>query len=270
MSQKVSVLIIAQNVEQTVVRCLDSLKIFDEVVFVDGGSTDRTLEIAASYDNVKIYKNPWPGFVEQRNYSLEKASHEWCFMIDADEALNKDTAEEIYRVVNSNPSKVLYRIMRTEYYLGEQIESGYGKSEYQERLFIKNRVRYSGGVHHTHLIDGKETFETSELIENFPSKYRILHDNRYGLNEWIRKLPRFAVTVAEEKIQRGKKTNAFIVFLSFVGTFFQIWFKCLKLGKVGIVIAFQTAIYRSLVKLIMYERSEIGFDEKQNKGESLG
>ncbi len=270
MSQKVSVLIIGQNCEQFLKRCLDSLVRFEEVVFVDGGSKDKTVEIANSYENVSVYVNAWPGFIEQRNFSLTKATHDWCFMIDADEMCEPVTVDEIYRVINNNPTKVMYRIVRTEYYLGKQLESGYGHSDYQERLFLKDRVKYFGGVHHGHLIDGKPSDQTPDLVGDFSRQFRIRHDESYGLNDWIIKLPRFSTVVAEEKIKANKKTSASLVFIAFVGTFFQIYFKSRSLGKVGFITAIQTAIYRCLVKLIIYEKQEIGFDQRQKESRNLG
>lgn len=270
MSQKVSVLIIGQNCAPFLRRCLDSLKRFDEVIFIDGGSKDDTIEIAKTYPNVSLYENPWPGFIEQRNFSLSKASHDWCFMIDTDEMVEEDTVEEIYRVINDNPNKVLYKIMRSEFYLGTQLETGYGRSDYQERLFIRDRVKYFGGNHHEHLIDGIPSKEKIELVAEFPKHFRIRHDESYGLHDWISKIPRFVLLVAEEKIQANKKTNAFLVFIAFVGTFFQIWIKNRGLGKVGFIIAIQTAVYRCLVKLKVYEHQQIGFDKKKSIDKYLG
>jgi glycosyltransferase involved in cell wall biosynthesis len=270
MSQKISVLLIAQNAEQHLARCLDSLKSFDEIIFVDGGSSDKSIEIAKKYPNVVIYENSWPGFIEQRNYSLSKASHDWCFMIDADEALGEGTAEEIYRVANNPNGKALFRIMRTEFYLGVKIESGYGRSNYQERLFLRKRILYSGGNHHEHLIDGNTTNESPELIANINSNYRVLHDETYGLTSWVKKLQRFALCVASEKIEKKGTTNIFIVLLSFPGTFLQIYLKSYRLGKVGFVVAVQTALYRCLVKLIVYEHQHIGFDTDNKTSNYLG
>lgn len=270
MSQKVSVLIIGQNCGPFLKRCLDSLIRFDEVVFIDGGSKDNTIQIAKSYPNVCLYENPWPGFIEQRNFSLIKATHDWCFMIDTDEMVEENTVDEIFQIVNNNPDKVLYKIMRTEYYLGTQLETGYGHSDYQERLFVRNRVKYFGGNHHGHLIDGIASTENQHLVGEFPKNLRIRHDESYGLNDWISKIPRFVLLVAEEKIQTNKKTNALLVLISFVGTFFQIWFKCRRLGKVGFVIATQTAVYRGLVKLKIYEHQHIGFDKNKLRNQYLG
>lgn len=270
MAAKISVLIIGQNAALTLDRCLSSVKAFEEVVYVDGGSTDDSIAIAKKYPNVVVHENKWPGFIPQRNFSLEKATHDWCFMIDADEAVCEDTVQEIYRVVNAGPEKPMYKIVRTEFYLGEKLESGFGKSDYQERLFDKKRVKYFGGVHHGHLIDGTPSGDVPEKVGAFDKKFRILHDETYGLKDWTIKLPRFAMIVAEEKINAGKKVTAFGVVFSFFWAFFQTMRKSLALGKVGFVIAVQTALYKCLVKLITYERNTIGFDNKTEEKKYLG
>lgn len=260
MSKKISVLLLTQNSEKFIKRCLDSLIRFDEVVMIDGGSTDRTLEIAKQYPNVAIHNNPWPGFIAQRNVSIDKASHEWCFMIDSDEKITEELVDEIYRIVNNNPDKVLYNICRTEYYLGQEVSSGHGKSWWQERLFVRDRVRYTGGNHHEHLIDGKPVHEQSDKIGFINRELRVLHDPTYGIEDWVKKVPRFTLLVANEKFEKGKRVGAFEVLATLYWTFFHIFKKSWKLGKLGFVISAQTAIFRALIKLIIYEKSQIGFN----------
>jgi len=262
MSKKISVLMLTQNSEKFIKRCMDSLIKFDEVVVIDGGSTDKTLEIAASYPNAAIYENEWPGFIAQRNFSIDKASHEWCFMIDSDEKLTPELADELYRVVNDNPDKVLYNVCRTEYYLGEEVSTGHGKSWWQERLFIKDRVRYTGGNHHEHLIDGKSVQEQADKVGHINQEYRVLHDPTYGIEDWAKKMPRFILLVANEKFEKGKRVGALEVLGTLFWTFFQIFKKSWPLGKLGFVISVQTAIFRALVKLVIYEKSKIGFSSK--------
>lgn len=270
MKEGVSVLIIAQDAALYLKRCLDSLKDFPEVILVDGGSRDNTAEIAQQYPNVRFYKNPWPGFIEQRNFSREKATYQWCFMIDADEALTPETAREILKIPQLKNPKVLYNIMRTEFYLGQAIEQGYGKSAYQERLFQTTRVSYGGTSHHSHFIDGKTTAEQKDLVGYFAPKLRILHDESYGLHAWVKKLPRFTLLIAQEKIDRGRRVYFLEVLFSFFYTFLQIFCKTVRQGKIGGVVALQTALYRTLVKLVIYERSAIGFEKRQREDESLG
>lgn len=257
-----SVLLLTQNSQDTLKRCLDSLIEFSEVVMVDGGSKDATIEMAKKYPNVVIHSNPWPGFVEQRNFSITKATKKWCFMIDSDEAATPELVAEIKAIVEKDDEKIaMYRVMRTEFYLGEAIEYGYGRSNWQERLFLTARVQYTGGVHHQHLIDGKHQSEQKHLIGDIKASARVLHDERYGLIDWLVKVPRFALLRADEKYRPERKIGKFDVFIAFVGTFFQILYQCRKQPRTAFIIAIQTAIFRCLVKLRLYERQHIGFDD---------
>ena len=72
-------------------RCLDSARdIVDEIIIVDTGSTDRTVEIAESY-GARVFNHPWEGsFSKARNYSLKYATCDWILILDADEELNKE------------------------------------------------------------------------------------------------------------------------------------------------------------------------------------
>jgi glycosyltransferase involved in cell wall biosynthesis len=260
---KISVLLLAQNSEKNLKRCLDSLVRFEEVVLVDGGSNDKTLEIAKEYKNVKVYVNRWPGFIEQRNFSIEKASYEWCFMIDSDEAATLELVDQIYKVANSNSDKVLYRIIRTEYYEGIEIKSQFGGPSLQERLFKKDRVKYCGGNHHSHLIDGILANEREELVGTIDEEFRILHDETYSYSDWVRKLPRFILLVGEEKVSVGRTTNPVIILLTLFFTFFQIYFKTWRDGKVGFFVAVQESAYRVLVRLFIYK--EMHFNKPKEK-----
>lgn len=248
----VSVLIIGQNVEWCLKRCLDSVTDFAQVVFVDGGSQDKTATIALSYPNVSYHLNPWPGFIPQREFSLSKADHEWCLMLDADEALTPKAVELVREVLKRPKPKAMYRLVRTEYYEGHQIESGFGRSNYQERLFQKTHVSYTGGVHHEHMIKGERSRLGHPEIEDLDPEARILHDPSYGLDEMIGKLPRFSILIGYEKYSRGRRVSAWGVIFSFVTTFVQVYAKSWKAGRVGLMTSLLEAHHRSLVKMVIY------------------
>ncbi len=224
----ISVLIICQNVEKTIRRTLESLVQFDEVIVIDGGSKDATESIVAEFPNTKFFFNEWPGFINQRNVSLDRATHEWCFMIDADESCTDDLREEMFKIISNSDAKPMYRVMRTEYFLGEAIEVGLGKCGYQERLFKKSRIRYTGGNHHEHLLDGKVITESSEEVQNINPDLRVLHDVSYGMDSWIKKLPRFVLLIAHEKIAKGRRVSAFEAFFSFFWSFLKCMLEALQ------------------------------------------
>ena len=98
--QEVSAIVITQNEERNIKECLDSLKWVNEIVVVDGGSTDRTLEIARKFTD-KVYHNSWPGFAPQKRYSLAKASKPWVISIDSDERVTPELRDEIIALLKS-------------------------------------------------------------------------------------------------------------------------------------------------------------------------
>ena len=265
---KISALVLVQNSEKELTRCLESLKDLDEVVVVDGGSQDKTSEIAKSYPNVSYYENLWPGFIAQREFSRKKAKNQWCLMLDSDEAITSECLKECKKIINANSPLPLYKIMRTEFFLGKAIESGYGRSSYQERLFERDRIEYFGGVHHKHKIDGTPADDCPEKVGVFPPHFRILHDENYGLDDWLKKFPRFVLLLSEEK--KNKKVGALNLLFSFFGNFLKVFGKSYKNGRVGFIIAVQTALFRSMIKLCQYERQKIGFKSSDYKKENLG
>jgi len=265
MNNKISVLLLTQNSQKSIKRCLDSLVKFDEVIIIDGGSTDNTITIANSYNNVKIFNNKWDGFINQRNFSLTKAKHDWCFMIDSDEKCNNDLADELIKISNQeNDKNVMYCITRTEYYCGKTLESGFGASSLQERFFKKSCITYTGGVHHKHLYKNEPLENYPSLIGKIENKFRIEHDPNFSLEQWIKKLPRFSLYIAEEKSKNGKTYSKTIILISLIFTFFQIYLKSYKNKEVGFIISIQEAIYRTLVKLIVYEKSINKSQDKTN------
>jgi glycosyltransferase involved in cell wall biosynthesis/cytochrome c-type biogenesis protein CcmH/NrfG len=141
----ISVCIIAKDEEKYIDRCLRSVKpIADEIIFVDTGSTDRTVKIARKYTD-KIYFHPWNNsFSEARNYYLKYATGDWIFQIDADEELVKEDITSILKAIQDKSlDAVVIQIISTK-------SRGRSKAAVHnsERLFRNNGIiRYEGRVH---------------------------------------------------------------------------------------------------------------------------
>ena len=117
----VSVVIIAQDEEANIRACLESARWADEIVVVDGGSRDRTCEIAAAM-GARVDHNPWPGFSAQRDLAISLATRDWVFALDADERVPATLAEEIVRVVQEEAGERNgYLVYRDTYFLGRHI-----------------------------------------------------------------------------------------------------------------------------------------------------
>ena len=94
---KISATIITYNEERNIARAIESLRSADEIIVVDSGSSDRTVEIAAKL-GARVVEQTWLGFAGQKNYAAEQAKYDWILAIDADEALSETLEGEIWQL----------------------------------------------------------------------------------------------------------------------------------------------------------------------------
>ncbi len=137
---------IVKNEEKFLPRCMESIKgLVDEIIIVDTGSTDSTIEIAKRY-NAKIYHHQWENsFSKARNYSLKYATCKWILILDADEEVGRKNAHKLKEVIKENSVNVIYLPIISRPVGGKNITIGNS-----ERLF-RNHLgfRYEGIVHNT-------------------------------------------------------------------------------------------------------------------------
>src|SRR5262245_47647330 len=100
---KISATIITLNEERNIARAIESLRCCDEIVVLDSGSTDRTVELASKLGG-RVVEDEWMGFANQKNRAASHASHDWVLSIDADEALSEALEGEIWQLKKSGPS----------------------------------------------------------------------------------------------------------------------------------------------------------------------
>ena len=134
METKISVSIICLNEADIIGECLQQAsRVADEIVIVDSGSTDKTLEIAQSH-GAKIFHQDWLGYGKQKNFALKQCSNEWVLSLDADEVLTDDLIEEI-KGLNYDSDVVGYRVARKLFVGDRFICWGGYYPDYQLRLF---------------------------------------------------------------------------------------------------------------------------------------
>ena len=141
----ISVCIIAKNEEERIERCLSSLLPYDfEIIIVDTGSTDRTKELAAKYTKY-IYDFTWvDDFSAARNFSLEKATNDWIFMMDCDEWIDQIDIEEL-EYFRQNLSHAVGSVSRRN--LTGTPEHPSSTTDQTERFFSKKHFHYTGIIH---------------------------------------------------------------------------------------------------------------------------
>ena len=111
----ISATIITLNEQRKISRAMESLRCCDEIIVVDSGSTDRTVEIAQRL-GARVFEMPWLGYAAQKNYASEKASNDWILSIDADESLSEALEAEIWQIRKQGPAFDAYTMPRLAQY----------------------------------------------------------------------------------------------------------------------------------------------------------
>ena len=140
-----SVAMIAMNEEANLPRTLESVKWADEIIVVDSGSRDRTIEIAQSF-GAKTSYHAFGGHGEQKNVALDLCTCDWILLLDADEVLTPELQPEIRELLASEPKFDAYWIPRLNLYFGQWIRHGGFYPDHKLRLFKRGAARLSEGV----------------------------------------------------------------------------------------------------------------------------
>jgi glycosyltransferase involved in cell wall biosynthesis len=229
--KNISIIIIAKNEEENLKRCLENSSWANEIILVDSGSTDNTLEIAKNF-NVKIYFNKWEGFSAQKKYALSKANNEWVLSVDADEVISKELQIEIENLDESIADG--FYIRRENYFLGKMISSCGWENDYQLRLFRKSKTLVTNSlVHEGFVVDGKSLRLNS----------RLFHYTNKNLAHSIEKINLYSSLAAREKDSR-KKVTGFSILLHTLSAFLRsfISLKGYKDGMHGLLISWLNAL----------------------------
>jgi glycosyltransferase involved in cell wall biosynthesis len=185
---KISIALITLNEEVNLPRTLESVQPLvrdgrGEIIVVDSGSRDRTLEIARTF-GARIFVEPWKGFAAQKNSAMGKASGEWVLQLDADEVLEPELADEINRKLASADRQICgYWISRKNFFLGRWIKHGGFYPDPKLRLIRCGAGKFEEyGAHPTIKVEGPTGRLTHALIHNAYPTLRgyIDHMNSYS------------------------------------------------------------------------------------------
>ncbi|WP_281950399.1 glycosyltransferase family 2 protein [Nitrosophilus kaiyonis] len=151
---KLSIAIITYNSEKYLNEVIKSASFADEILILDSGSTDKTVEIAKKLGaNVEFQK--WLGFGKQKQKAIDLAKNRWIFVLDSDEIITEKLQNEIKEVLK-NPKYDAYEVPRLNYFFGKPIKYGGLYPDKTVRLFDRNKARFSEDeVHEKVIVDGK-------------------------------------------------------------------------------------------------------------------
>lgn len=182
----ISAVVLTKNEEENIRYCLDSLKWCDEIIVVDSGSEDETVEICENRGAKVLQKEPTNGKFDQlRNYGVQKASNEWIFVLDADEICPKALADNLRRKAEDGEHDA-FNIPRRNYVMDEPKISAIWP-DYQLRLHRRGVVEYGSDLH-----DFWDIEDDASILDLNPDEVEpILHFGVQTVSEQIEGLNRY-------------------------------------------------------------------------------
>jgi len=213
-STDLSVVIVTKNEERNIKDCLNSAKWADEIIVVDAYSTDKTVQIASKFTR-NIYQRPWEGFGIQKNYSMQKATCSWIFILDSDERISHELRDEILSVMRSSPENVVgYQVPRRNYFYGYWIQNCGCYPDYQLRLLRKGSGYLDDAEPHNKMILKGEMGTLRTPLDHLTSP---------TVNDHLRKFPNFSKLAAQEKFKTKKAVGWYDIFFPPLTTFLKIY-----------------------------------------------
>jgi len=198
---KVSVVLAVFNEESNLKTCLNSVKdLAWEIVIVDGGSKDKTLDIAKEFDAKIIRTNNPPVFHINKNKAIDASSGDWILQLDADEVVTDQLTEEIKKVTSSELDINGYWIPRKNFFLGRFLTKGGQYPDYTLRLYRKGKGRLPGkDVHEQAEVEGKVGYLKNDLMH--------LRDKDFST--YMERFNRYTDLLAVQMQDAGLKKNIF-------------------------------------------------------------
>lgn len=232
---KISAVIISLNAERTLEKVLKSLHWCDEIVLVDSGSTDKTLEIANKY-KTKIVHQRFLGFGKQKQVGVREAKNEWILSVDADEVVSDELAREIKELIQGEPKSHGYYIAITNVFMEKTIDLWGHRTDAHLRFFNKKYGNFSDHeVHELVQVSG----QTAYLKNN------ILHYSYDSLRSYFEKFNAYTSLGAKESFKKNKSVSAVSMVLRIPIKFFQLYFfrGAFRHGFPGLVWSVCSAFY---------------------------
>ena len=204
MNSSITAVIITQDEERNIGRCLQSLcGVVDGVVVVDSGSTDATEEICRGFGErgelaVRFVHHDWVGYSAQKNYANGLVDDGWILSIDADEALSDGLRASLLKL-KSEPAMdgEAYRFPRLNNYCGHWLRHGGWYPDEAVRLWRAGAAEWEGLVH--------ETLRWRAPVVTRKLEGDLLHYTYYGVDEHARRTAKYAPMAAEKAYENGKR-----------------------------------------------------------------
>ena len=251
--ETLAAVIITLNEERNIEACLESVSWADEIVVLDSGSSDRTVELARRYTN-RVAVRPWDGYSAQRNAAHDLALSDWILSLDADERITPELAREIEQMLTGPDDRnVGYKLPYKVFFGDKWLKHGGFYPESHLRLFKRGKGAYGDrAVHEALKVDGPVG-----LMKGF-----VEHYTYDSVGDFLDRMERYASLSAEEYFRQGRKTGPLRMAGRAWFTFFNMY--VLRLGFLDGYEGFLMAGLYSFYNFVKYSKLKELWDREEN------
>jgi glycosyltransferase involved in cell wall biosynthesis len=244
--EPLSVCIVCRDEAENIRACLASVAWADEIIVVDSGSTDETVAIAREFTD-KVVFNAWPGYIEQKNFALDHATHAWALCLNADERVSPELAAEIKQklaAIKKGQTRCNgFEMPRRTFYLGRWINHGGWYPDKKVRFVRRDSARWAGTNPHDHMqVDGEVGALTGDIHHY---TYRDIADHLVTINN-------FTTVAAKEMLAKGKGLPLLHMLFNPGLRFLRMY--CLRLGFLDGMAGFVVASLASYYVFLKYAK----------------
>ncbi len=217
MAASLSVTVITRNAADQLAACLESIQFADDIVVVDCGSKDATIEIAQRH-RARVLHQDWLGYGRQKQFAVMQARHPWVLCVDADERVSDELRASIQSMLAA-PKFQAYRMPRRNRFMGRWLHHGEGYPDWSLRLFHRDAANWSDDAIHEKVV-------ARTAVGTLTGD--LLHESEVGIADYLAKQNRYTTLQAQTLHARGKRVGALRMLLSPVFRFIKFYF--LRLG----------------------------------------
>lgn len=212
-----SAVIITLNAARQIEDCLASVAFADEILVVDAGSRDATLDVARRH-GARVVHHDWEGFGKQKRFAVTQAKYPWVLCLDADERVSGELRAAILQVLEA-PTFQVYAMPRCNRFMGRWLRHGEGYPDLNLRLFHRDYAQWSEDTVHEKVL-------TQEPIGRLRGD--LLHESETGIAEYLEKQNRYTTLQARILYERGARVGMAHMLYSPLLRFIKFYF--LRLG----------------------------------------
>lgn len=238
MKQSLTVLVPCKNEELNLRSCIECFHdLADEILIADSGSSDYTREIALQFEKTRLIEREYRTSGDFKNWAIPQAKNEWILIVDADERITPELAEEIYLELSRGPVNDGYWIYRDNHFMGHPLRFGDARSDKVLRLFRRDLGRYEGPSDH-----GEVKISTGNVGK---LRSRMLHYSVWEYDQYFDKAHRYTSLQARQWQEQGKDTSYFKLLVRPAFRFFREYILqgAILDGKAGVQTSWLAAFY---------------------------